>query len=499
MSLGVFASGLSGGAVALLLGLGVLSLFLGVALIAPRLVKPLASLVGWPAPPHRRLGRAPGELELGAQPVAHRGHGRGADGRPHPCHGGRRARQRPARLGQRRCRKQLQSADYVLAGQDGETFAAKADESLSETAGVKLASGVRSGEALIGGDEGIIAGVDPATIGHFYNFEWTEGSSDTLAQLDGEGTIISDRTPTTRSSRSAAGSRSRRPSGDKRALVVRGIHDPPQIDSLLGDVVIGQQAFDAAYEAPKNSMTFVDAESGADQATIEKAAAGFPGADLSTEAKFGKDRTKSFATFLSMIYVLLAFSVIVSLFGMVNTLVLSVFERTRELGMLRAIGMTRRQARRMIRQESVITALIGAALGLPLGVFLAALMTQALSDYGVVLSIPLGMLGRLHGRRHPGRHRSGDPARPARLAAERPQRAALRVMTATLAPPAPPRTRRGLRGRLAGLERPLLAGGLALVALHLLDLAVSGPDTAVLGVLAIVAAPLALVRAPSRT
>ena len=72
-----------------------------------------------------------------------------------------------------------------------------------------------------------------------------------------------------------------------------------------------------------------------------------------------------------MLYVLLALSVIVSLFGMVNTLVLTVFERTRELGMLRAIGMTRRQTRRMIRHESVVTALIGAALGLPLGVFLA--------------------------------------------------------------------------------------------------------------------------------
>jgi putative ABC transport system permease protein len=158
-------------------------------------------------------------------------------------------------------------------------------------------------------------------------------------------------------------------------------------------VTIGQRAFDAAYQAPKNSMTFVDAEPGTTTAAIEKAAAGFPDANVSTEAGFGKDRTKSFATFLSMIYVLLGFSVIVSLFGMVNTLVLSVFERTRELGMLRAIGMTRRQARRMIRQESVITALIGAALGLPLGVFLAALMTEALSEYGVVLSIPLGMLG----------------------------------------------------------------------------------------------------------
>ena len=86
---------------------------------------------------------------------------------------------------------------------------------------------------------------------------------------------------------------------------------------------------------------------------------------------------------------MLAFSVVVSLFGMVNTLVLSVFERTRELGMLRTIGMTRRQARRMIRHESVTTALIGAALGLPLGIFLAALVTQALSQYDVGMSIPI--------------------------------------------------------------------------------------------------------------
>jgi putative ABC transport system permease protein len=68
---------------------------------------------------------------------------------------------------------------------------------------------------------------------------------------------------------------------------------------------------------------------------------------------------------------------------MINTLVLSVFERTRELGMLRAVGMTRNQVSRMVRQESVITALIGAALGLPLGVFLAVLVTKALSQFNV--------------------------------------------------------------------------------------------------------------------
>ena len=91
-----------------------------------------------------------------------------------------------------------------------------------------------------------------------------------------------------------------------------------------------------------------------------------------------------------MIYVLLALSVIVSLFGIVNTLALAVFERTREIGMLRAVGMTRRQARRMIRHEAMMTSLLGAALGLPVGVALAALATQgSAAPTGSSLSVPV--------------------------------------------------------------------------------------------------------------
>jgi len=93
---------------------------------------------------------------------------------------------------------------------------------------------------------------------------------------------------------------------------------------------------------------------------------------------------------LAMLYVLLGFSVIVSLFGMVNTMVLSVFERTREIGMLRALGMTRRQVRRMIRHESVITASIGGVLGIALGIALGALLVARV-DF-IDFTLPVGQL-----------------------------------------------------------------------------------------------------------
>jgi ABC-type antimicrobial peptide transport system permease subunit len=89
-------------------------------------------------------------------------------------------------------------------------------------------------------------------------------------------------------------------------------------------------------------------------------------------------------------YVLLALSVIVSLFGIVNTLVLTVFERTREIGMLRAIGMTRRQVRRMIRYESVTTALLGGVLGIALGIVLGSLLIARVNF--IVFSLPVGSL-----------------------------------------------------------------------------------------------------------
>jgi putative ABC transport system permease protein len=159
---------------------------------------------------------------------------------------------------------------------------------------------------------------------------------------------------------------------------------------VLGSIAISQRAFDSAFDRPQNAYTFLNVRGGATAESTQalKAALAVSDAKVATRSDWVDTRAKGVNQLLNLLYVLLALSVIVSLFGMVNTLVLSVFERTRELGMLRAVGMTRRQVRRMIRAESIVTALIGAALGLPLGIFLAWMVTKALSGQGVSFAIP---------------------------------------------------------------------------------------------------------------
>ena len=196
---------------------------------------------------------------------------------------------------------------------------------------------------------------------------------------------VHDRDPPSGASSSACGS-----SGSRRPTEVQ------KIDPLLGKVLISERAFDASFPRPSNIYTFVDTDGGETRRPTpppsRRRSSRFPDAVAYTKAGWVEKRASGIDTLLNLLYVLLALSVIVSLFGMVNTLVLSVFERTREIGMLRAVGMTRRQVRRMIRQESVITALIGAGLGLPLGIFLAAVFTQILSDQGIGFSLPVGSL-----------------------------------------------------------------------------------------------------------
>ena len=168
------------------------------------------------------------------------------------------------------------------------------------------------------------------------------------------------------------------PSGERASFTVEGIFDPPTGGSPFGSVTISTAAWDENVEQPRNLYSFVAMRGRRERREHGRARAGarrLPRTrKVQTREEFIDNQIAPLNSILNILYVLLALSVLVSLFGIVNTLVLTVFERTREIGMLRAIGMTRRQIRRMIRHESVITALIGAAIGIVLGIVLAALL-----------------------------------------------------------------------------------------------------------------------------
>ena len=185
-------------------------------------------------------------------------------------------------------------------------------------------------------------------------------------------------------------------SGRRIALVVRGI--VTDNSQLLADMTISLALGRAGFEQRTDAVDFVAYAPGAADHQVQPVvnrllAARFPQAKSATAAQFKSDLAGQIDSLLAFIYVLLALSVIVSLFGIVNTLVLSIFERTRELGMLRAIGTTRAQLRQMVRYESVITALIGGVLGIVLGIVLALILAAtALSGTGFVLEIPVGTM-----------------------------------------------------------------------------------------------------------
>jgi ABC-type antimicrobial peptide transport system permease subunit len=223
--------------------------------------------------------------------------------------------------------------------------------------------------------------------------DWQHGSPAVPAELGDDGAFVSKSYANAQHLHVGSPISVQTPSGTRLNLVIRGISSPPKGASPYGDLSISSALFDRVYQNPKNLYAFVNVQGGATPAntrTLDAALTRFPDAKLQTKDQFVHNQLQGLNTLLNLLYVLLSLSIIVSLFGIVNTLVLTVFERTRELGMLRAVGMTRRQVRRMIRHESVITALLGAAFGIPLGVVLALVVGVAIKY--AAFTIPVGTL-----------------------------------------------------------------------------------------------------------
>jgi putative ABC transport system permease protein len=371
---------------------GVLLLFVGVAMISSKLVRPLAAFVGVPG---EKIARVSGFL---ARRNTLRNPGRTAATAAALMIGlalvtfvavlsnGMKESNRGA------IEEQIK-ADFVVTSQDGFTpFVATAGDAAAKAPGIEVATSVRAEVGKVAGTDKYVTGIEPDKIATVYNFDWEQGSDDVLGQLGGHGAIVDK--DFAEDHHLELGDRFRLLSGSGRGttLEVAATYNPPPFYQLLGSVSILKSTFDELYDRPRNQFTFINVPgepTPAAEQPLEQALADFPDAKVLTREAWITEQDEEFNSFLIMLYVLLALSVIISIFGMINTLALAVFERTRELGMLRAVGMTRWQARVMIGTESVITALIGAAIGLPLGAFLAAMVTKALEQYEVRYAIPL--------------------------------------------------------------------------------------------------------------
>ena len=374
---GLFGSGLGTTQILIWMGVGALLIFIGVSLFAARLVRPLAAALGAPA---ARLGGSAGRL---ARDNARRNPQRTAS-TASALMIGLALVTLVATLAAgitttfRGAVDKIFTSDYAITAQNNfSPIPIDAAEAAAKTPGVKAIASTRSGEARVFGSTEFVTAVDPAA-GEVITLDWVEGSQDVFRELGADGAFVDDGFAKDHGLSVGSPITVTVPSGKELELTVKGIFDPPAGGSPFGVVTFSSATFDKVYDSPRNLYTFILMNGGDTEQNTQALEASlgteFPNAKVQTRDEFVDNQIAALNQILNILYVLLALSVIVSLFGIVNTLVLTVFERTRELGMLRAIGMTRRQVRRMIRHESVITALIGGTLGIILGVILGALL-----------------------------------------------------------------------------------------------------------------------------
>src|SRR5262249_24620422 len=352
---GLFGSGLGTRQILIYLGLGALLVFFGVSLLAVRFVVPLAHVLGWPA---TRIGGVAGSL---ARENSQRNPQRTASTAA-ALMIGLALVTLVATLAASIIHTFNSAVDDLARGQfyavtaqnNFSTIPISASKAVAKTPGLESIADVRAGDSKVFRNVRTLTAVDP-TIGNVIHLNWKQGSQEVLSSLGANGAFVDDGFAKNHHLSVGSPLSVLTPAGGALSLTVKGIFKPPAGGSPFGPVTISTSTFDAHYDQPKNLFTFVTMNGGvtdANTSALEGSLKDFPNAKVADGDQFKKNQVSGLKSVLNILYVLLALSVLVSVFGIVNTLVLTVFERTRELGMLRAIGMTRRQVRRMVRHES---------------------------------------------------------------------------------------------------------------------------------------------------
>jgi putative ABC transport system permease protein len=276
------------------------------------------------------------------------------------------------------------SADYIIspsqAGGGASGFSDAVAPAAAAVPGVSAVSTVYNGEFEIQHSLASLAGISTDHLAQTVIVQVTDGSATALA--DGQLLIDSN---TATSKHLAVGSVvpvtfAQTGAGHMR---VGGIFKP---NALIGSYLVGDGFFQAHFANPLPVAVLVRAAGGATPATtaaLNRALRPYPNLKVQTRAEFEKAEAAQVNQLLGLVYVLLALAVLIALIGIVNTLMLSVFERTHEIGLLRAVGMTRPQIRGMIRSESVILSLFGAVIGVVVGTALGVAFSASLKQQGI--------------------------------------------------------------------------------------------------------------------
>jgi putative ABC transport system permease protein len=396
MVLGGLFGNAGAGAAAGLMGGGAVVIVIAVSLFSPRLVPPLAAIAGWPL---ERLRRLIGRLSR------------------------ENAQRNPSRTAVTAAALMIglalvtfvtvfsaglkssvaQVVDENFAGglviQNSDGFSPipnGAATAARKVPGVSLVATIRSEQAkLVGSGAGARLSAPTPDIEETVKVEWKQGGPATLRNLADDQAILAD----------SFASEHDLKVGDRFRLLSQTRHRPVlevagEFSSKLGvfsSVLVTQATLGREFGQTQDTIDFVKTAAGSDPASVQALLTkgveiAFPTAEVLNQQELKESREKQVDQLVNLVFALLFLAIVISLFGIANTLALSIHERTRELGMLRAIGMSRRQVRTMIRYEAVITALIGAILGMVLGIVFAFLIAQPLKDEGFTLSYPIGSL-----------------------------------------------------------------------------------------------------------
>ncbi len=279
--------------------------------------------------------------------------------------------------------------DIVISNAIGQGFSPEIGTEAATEPGVRSVTRFRSAQAKLDGDRKFLTGADPRTLTQVMRLDLTAGS---LADFTGDTLLVSSKVAGDRGYKVGQELTFRFPKGPTKLRIV-GIHDA-EFASYLTTL----DALSKGGYAPEDSSLLIKLEPGARatdvKAALEKATAKLPIITVKDQTEYAAEQRAPIDRLIFIIYALLGLALIIAVLGVVNTLGLSIIERTREIGLLRAIGVDRRQMRRMVSLESVAIAVLGALMGIGMGLVFGIALMASLRDEGLeVTRIPWGNLG----------------------------------------------------------------------------------------------------------